>query len=243
MGYEIRRIPRTIDAPPASTVIPGTPVDILPWLAATQAIRTIVDIGAHDGEFAEALYGHFRPVRTYVIEPLPSCRAKLEKRRAAIPHLQILSVGVSDHSGKEVLWENSYGPSSSFLHVARLHTNEFPGTDGETPVRVEVAPLDDLLAGHALESNVLVKIDVQGAEDRVIRGGRKVLGAAHCVLIEVAFAVLYERQPLFEEIHAAMIALGFRLAGFKSQICSPRSRQPLFAHAIYLRSDCPSRAT
>ena len=94
-----------------------------------------------------------------------------------------------------------------------------------------------MLPVDTLERDIMIKIDVQGAEDRVIRGGRAVFSAAKIVLIEMSFVPFYDEQPLFEEVHGLLEACGLRLAGFKNQINDPGSGRPLFAHCLYRRPD------
>lgn len=228
-GYDVYRLPPTASGGPAR--------DMWSWLKATQTFRTLIDIGANDGAFAAFLARQFLPDTTYVFEPLPRCRADLEARAATIPNLKIIPVALSDQSGRKPLYENSYHPASSLLRVSPVSKVEFPQTVDETPTIVEVARLDDVLEAQPLEPDIFIKIDVQGMEDAVIRGGQRVFGRAKCVLVEMSFVPMYEGQPLFEEVHRLLEGLGFRFAGIKNQIDSPKTGQPLFAHCFYLRSD------
>jgi FkbM family methyltransferase len=228
-GYEFRAIPST-----AARQAP----DLWPWLKDTQGIRTVIDIGAHNGDFAAFLARCFGARTIYAFEPLAAARLELQAKTAAIPELRIFDVALSDSSGSVPFFENSYGPSSSLLRVSEISRREFPETSGEVPTVVRAARLDDVLDADRLERNILIKIDVQGLEDRVIRGGPSVFSAASCVLIEMSFVPMYDRQPLFEEVHSLLVDLGFRFAGIKNQIASRRSGQPLFAHCLYVRSGC-----
>lgn len=230
IGYELKKI-----QVPAQVPVPE-PFDPWMWVRETQHIQTIIDIGANTGEFAAYLSSYFQARATYVFEPLNSCGKILEEKAAHIPNFHVFNLALSDHSTEEPLYENSYTPSSSLLHVSERHKAEFPGTDKETPTTVQVRPLDELLDSHALEKNILIKIDVQGVEDRVIRGGQKIFSATQCVLIEMSFELLYEQQASFEEVHALLVELGFRFAGFKNQQLSSRSCQPLQAHCFYVRA-------
>lgn len=227
-GLEIRR---------AGTGGPPPAPDLWPWLRSTQQIRTLIDIGAHTGEFAAFLARYFEPSATYVFEPLPSCVAALREKAGLIPNLQIFQVALSDESGDRALYENSYAPATSLLRVSQTSKAEFPETSRESPTMVRVARLDDLLDPDPLAKDILIKIDIQGLEDRAIRGGRRMFRAAQSVLIEMAFVRMYEGQPLFEEVHALLVELGFRFAGIKNQIDSPRTGQPLFAHCLYLKAN------
>lgn len=129
---------------------------------------------------------------------------------------------------------NSYGPASSLLRVSAVSMGEFPQTRGETPTVVRVRRLDDVVDLASLPRNILIKIDLQGLEDRVIRGGEHVFGAAQVALVEMSFEAIYDGQPLFEEVHDALVRCGLRFAGIKNQVSS-RTGQPLFAHCYYVR--------
>jgi FkbM family methyltransferase len=227
LGYDIRR----------SKIPSPFSYDIWPWIRSTQNIRTVIDIGANNGDFLDFLVAYFKPIETYAFEPLVAFEATLRAKAALIPNCQVFSLALSDHSGRESLYENSYLPATSLLRVSEASKTEFPQTVGEIAKSVQVSPLDDVLDAGSLEKNVLIKIDVQGLEDRVIRGGEKVFSVAQCVHIEMSFVPMYDGQPLFEEVHSLLVRLGFRFSGIKNQIDSVHSGQPLFAHCLYIRSD------
>lgn len=228
-GYELRRVEdrRTTSPPPLP--------DLWPWIRQSQQIRTIIDIGANTGDFAAFLFSYFKPQALFAVEPLPSCLPALQEKAAGVKNFHIFNVALSDHEGQEHFYENSYAPSSSLLRVSNISQREFPQTTGETPTVVPVATLDSLLNPADLEHDVFIKIDVQGVEDRVIRGGSKVFAAARSVLVEMSFVPMYDGQSLFEEVHELLVELGFRFAGIKNQIWAA-SEQPLFAHCLYLRT-------
>jgi hypothetical protein len=73
-------------------------------------------------------------------------------------------------------------------------------------------------------------------EDKVLRGGRNLFLQTHVVMVEMCYVPFYENQPLFEEVHILLVNLGFRNRGMRNQILSPRTGQPLFTHAIYVRT-------
>jgi FkbM family methyltransferase len=238
-GYDVRRIG---PAPKGMRTDGPAISELLVWLARTQAIVTLIDIGANTGDFAEYLASVLRPQRVYAFEPVPACLPALRAKAATVPGLTVFDVALSDEAGEATFFVNSYRPSSSLLHVAEVSRTEFPGTAGETPIRVRLARLDDVLNAPELQRDIFIKIDVQGVEDRVIRGGVRVFGAAQSVLVEMSFVRMYEQQPLFEEIHDLLVGLGLRFAGMRNQVSSARTGQPLFAHCLYLR-DGPARAT
>ena len=224
-----------VAAPPPSA---GAPVwDIWTWVRATTSIRTVIDIGANDGQYAEYLNDFFRPSVVHAFEPLAGCQPKLAALGQKIPHLTVHLLALSDQAGEATFYSNEYAPASSLLEVSDLARRAFPETERASASTVRLARLDEILPPDSLERDILIKIDVQGVEDRVIRGGRGVFSAAKIVLIEMSFAPVYDGQPLFEEVHTLLEECGLRLAGFKNQIDDAQTGQPLFAHCLYRRPD------
>jgi len=72
-------------------------------------------------------------------------------------------------------------------------------------VQCETHRLDDIPEISKID---FMKIDVQGAEMSVFRGGRKHLSQAVVVQTEVCFMQLYKEQALFGEIDREMRSLG-----------------------------------
>lgn len=216
--------------------------DVWDWVAAHAQVRTIIDIGANDGAYGAYLHGFFAAATVHAFEPLASSRAKLEALRDRIPGLTIHAVALSDEAGTATFFENEFSAASSLLRISDEARRAFPETDRAAAVTVPLARLDDVLPVDALERDILIKIDVQGVEDRVIRGGQAIFSVASVVLIEMSFVPFYVGQPLFEEVHRLLEACGLRMAGFKNQINDPGTGRPLFAHCLYVRREDHQRA-
>ena len=184
----------------------------------TTNVRTLVDIGANDGAHSEYLSGFFGP-GPCTFEPLPSCQSL--SALEALPNVTVHQVALAEALGEATFFENGYGPGLVAPAGQRRQSAGLPETERESAVTVALARLDDVLPADTLERDIMIKIDVQGAEDRVIKGGRAVFSAAKIVLVEMAFVPIYQGQPLFEEVHGLLEACGLRLAGFKNQIDEP----------------------
>lgn len=226
LGYEVRRLNGSSEG--------GSP-DFWTWLRVTGGIKVIIDIGANNGEFAEFLSTYFDAKLTIAIEPLPGCAAQIRQREKAIKNLTVFECAVSDHEGQAVLFENVYAPASSLLPVSKISSDEFPQTAGHQKEEVvAVRRLDDLIDLGPHEKEILIKIDVQGLEDKVMRGGEKTFRSAKFVLIEMSFVPMYDGQPLFEEAHELLVNMGFRFSGIKNQVDSLTTGRPLFMHCLYV---------
>ncbi len=206
LGFEIRR----------RTEAPGRNV----WMRAL-GIDTVLDIGANIGQFAAQARIDFPSAHIYSFEPLPDCFRRLVRSRAGDDRFTGFDVALTDISGTVDLRRSSSSASSSLLRMADLHRESFPATAGETVVTVNAQRLDDVARTLSLGQHILLKMDVQGAEDRVIRGGAGTIARADVVLTETSFLELYEKQPLFHDIYLSLTKLGFRYMGSAGYLPSP----------------------
>jgi hypothetical protein len=87
-----------------------------------------------------------------------------------------------------------------------------------------------------LRDPLLLKLDVQGFEDKVIIGGEDVVARAKIIIIEVSFLPLYEGAPLFDDIYQILKTRGFTYNGNFDQLLSPEDGRPLQADAIFSRA-------
>ena len=104
---------------------------------------------------------------------------------------------------------------ASLLATTELTGEYYPLTKEQKLVRVKQntldSALDDLQAD--LEPGILIKLDVQGYENRVIAGGEAVFKKASVCVLEVSLDALYEEQAGFTELVRMLDDLGYRYAG------------------------------
>ncbi len=93
-------------------------------------------------------------------------------------------------------------PNPAVLNCLNLYPI-FGMVTGEEPIQTHA--IDGMSEIAAID---FLKIDVQGSEVAVFRGGRSRLGSAVVVQTEVCFMQLYKDQPLFGEIDRELRALG-----------------------------------
>jgi FkbM family methyltransferase len=110
---------------------------------------------------------------------------------------------------------------------------------------VQTHRLDDL--AEQVGEVDLVKLDTQGAEQDILRGGQRTLRNALVIHTEIEFVPLYKNQPLFSDIDPAARALGFQFLKFYSTAGRPfvplvmnndptkRISQMLWGDAVYVR--------
>lgn len=167
------------------------------------APRTMLDVGAHLGEFTQAFLEVFPGCLPTLIEPNPHCRDKLLR----LP-FERHEVAASDVAGKGELFLSKTWLQSTGSSLYRENTGYF---DDETAIRHEVdkARIDDLLAGRQFD---FVKIDTQGSEVDVLVGGQAVLAKADYIQIEVSLVDYNIGGARAEDVFAQMAQMGFKCA-------------------------------
>lgn len=208
--------------------------DEFKWISSA-GIGTVLDIGAHAGESSQQMRSILPDATIYAFEPLPDPCARLISLMGADNNFSAFQFALGDKNERVQMQENDFTQSSSILPMADRHREEFPFTVKTEPKEVEVRRLDDVASDLSLRDNVLIKVDVQGFEDRVIRGGSETIKKAAIVIIEVSFVRLYEKQPLFSTIYDHLRALGFSYGGQWRELKSPSNGRPLQADAFFLK--------
>ena len=128
---------------------------------------TCVDVGAHIGYVAlvAAKYGR----RVLAVEPGPTTYRRLQRNLTLNPRLASkvvsLPMALADHAGTMTLLDSERQPNRASLAYRPLDARE---------VQVEVRTLDQVVAEHRDRVSFL-KIDVEGAELDVLRGGEATL--------------------------------------------------------------------
>nr|WP_290224460.1 FkbM family methyltransferase [Trichocoleus desertorum] len=205
------------------------------WLR-NMEIETILDVGANTGQFAKFMHELFPRATLYSFEPLQDCYEELLDQFKDVPEFQAFNVALGDETGTVEMHRSEYSPSSSLLCMNELHKTSFPYSKQESLQKVDIVCLDDMANRLKLRKPMLVKLDVQGYEDKVISGGKNVINQADIVITELSVEQLYDGQPLFDDIYKTMASMGFQYRGNYDQLCSPDDGRVLQVDGIFSRA-------
>lgn len=197
-------------------------------------IKTIIDIGANTGSFTIFINKIFPHASIYAFEPLNDCYEELKLNTNNIKKLKIFKFALSDRKEKTFINRSSFAPSSSILEMSETHKNSFPHSKSSSKEEIEVDTLDNLLMNEYLEKNILVKIDVQGYEKKVLLGAQKILTKTKIIILELSFEELYKGSPNFDEIYNLLKKFGFNYLGSWGQLNNPLNGKPLQQDAIFI---------
>jgi FkbM family methyltransferase len=205
-----------------------------------QRIAVVIDVGAHQGEFASAVAATMPTVRLVCFEPQADLARTIEGRLPASMDKRVFPYALSDHAGSDTFFRHGFTKSSSLLPMTDLHRQSFPWTAESEQTTVDTRRLDDFQQELGLDQladglGVLLKLDVQGSELAVLRGGSQVLANVTCVLVETSLLELYAGEAGFLEVCRFLDEAGFRYAGSWDQMSSPRGDAILQQDAFFVR--------
>lgn len=199
-------------------------------------IRTVLDIGANEGQFATGVRRVLPEAEIHSFEPLSEPFSQLARRQNDDRRFFAYPLAMGESEGEVAMEQNEFTPSSSIMPCTDLHRTAFPFASKTSERRIKMTTLDRWRVGRELQHAFLVKMDVQGYEDRVLQGGMSTIAEAAVLIIEVSFAQLYEGQLLFDELYEIIRPLGFRCAGMIGNISGEESGTILQSDAIFVNS-------
>jgi len=181
-----------------------------PWLPA-EAIGVVVDVGANEGQFIHVARKLVPAAAIYAFEPLPAVADSLEQSDWKDAKLTVVRAALGAEAGSASLNVSAFSPASSILAPTRLQSETFPQAAVSGQIEVPVDRLDRWLPEfEAAGGEILLKIDVQGFEDRVIEGAQQTLRRTAVAVVEVNLVEFYRDQCSFDQLLRLMSASAFR---------------------------------
>ena len=175
------------------------------------AAATVIDVGAHRGDVAEALDFLYQPRRLLVVEPNPDQTEPLRRRFAGRPHIQITAACLGAAEGETAFFVHEFGAASSLFECRPGQLAQLGFSERRHRITVRMTTLERILEGNPDRMIDLLKLDCQGAELAVLKGAGPRLRDIRFVFCEVAFDSIYAGAPLFADVHSFLRAAGFAL--------------------------------
>jgi FkbM family methyltransferase len=177
----------------------------------------IFDVGAHFGESALKYNDVFPESTIYCFEPFPESFDELKRTIVKKDRIKAYNLGLSDYTGVANFYSNASSATNSLLKtdpdakdVWGDKVLEFKGN-----VNVNLTTLDEFVQSHRIENIDILKLDVQGAEYKVLKGGEKTLmaGVVKLLYTEIILSKTYEGQFKLSQLLELYNNFGFELFG------------------------------
>ena len=199
-------------------------------------VRTVFDVGAHVGKTAAAYRKCFGEATVHCFEPTEATFKELRENTRADARIIAHQMAVSDHPGAVEFHCNQHVSSNSLLKTGRDANRFWGGTllQTERVTTVEATTLDAFCATGRVDGIDVLKMDIQGAELRALKGGSELIAARKIRLIymEVIFVPSYEGQAQLHEVLAWLMERGYALHNFYN--LTSRKGRLLFCDAIFI---------
>lgn len=175
----------------------------------------VLDIGANVGSFSEMVLKTEPKAEVFAFEPIPKLADSIRSLSIRYPSLHCIQAALGSEPGDCELRVHQSVDSSSFLAPDATYQRLYPDHCALAElIKVPVIRLDDWRAssgGGQQRPIDLAKMDVQGFEAHVIRGGLRTLANTRYLVTEAALFPVYEGGVMLDELCALLKSLGFQL--------------------------------
>ena len=165
---------------------------------------TVVDVGAHIGYFTLLISRLVGPEgKVFALEPLPRNVIRLEEhlfRNHCSHNTKVFQVALAEYDGKEQFLYFDFATIGRFSS-AESEVRDKPSGD----ITVECRSLDSLLQDNSIKLPDFVKIDVEGAELRVLQGAENLLRISRPKLL-----IEFHNKKIFKEVIEFLKNRGYR---------------------------------
>ncbi|HEX8145378.1 MAG TPA: FkbM family methyltransferase [Pyrinomonadaceae bacterium] len=174
----------------------------------------IIDVGGFDGGTSLYFAEQFEHLEIYCIEPNSRMIPQLKKVEASEPRIHVRNMALGERRGEARLHVTSNNVSSSINELNLTEIGKQPPVfqgwlAEEAAENVRVSTLDDEFKDE--ESVLLIKLDTQGTELDVLKGGIETLRRTSFILTEMNNHEMYKNACQYYEVDAFLRAHSFRL--------------------------------
>lgn len=174
---------------------------------------TFFDVGANQGDVAVQLASRWPYSQVFCFEPSPSVLPKLRQTATRFkPRIEVIEYGVGD----EITWSN-------FFETSNQYTGSFQNRNDQGETRkiadVPLTTIDAFCESREIEKIDFLKIDTEGFDYNVLKGGRDMLShrRVRMVQVEASFSAINSVHAHFREIISAL-PKDFQIFGFYEQV-------------------------
>ncbi len=146
----------------------------------------LFDVGANQGVFTRNLMATWRDRKyaLYAFEPSAKTFAILKREVPDVPVVHLVNLGLGEVPGKVELYTDKEGSGLASVYPRDLSHHRINFSGRET---IELTTLDQFCAQHQIDHIDFLKLDVEGHELAVLKGGQRMIGEGRVRIIQFEF--------------------------------------------------------
>jgi len=190
--------------------------------------KTIIDVGANKGDFIKASKFVFPNSKIYAFEPQEEFYSIIKN----LPDVTAFNFGLWDKEGKSKFYKNKYNTgASSFLKPTENYDKFIGKIKDLSEVILLNKRFDEL--NLRIKRPCFLKIDVEGAEEKVLRGFGSRLKEIDILQIEWFFKDFHENQMKLSQLMPLLEKYGF--SGFVQIELVYKNDRPYLCDLIFFK--------
>jgi len=200
-------------------------------------INIVLDVGANTGQFAKQIrndIGYKGKILSF--EPVSRAYKFLEIESKKDPKWEVFHYALGEIDTKRKINISKNLQSSSFLNMLPVHLQAAPMSVYTRNELIKIKTLDSIFENVCSNgSNVYLKIDTQGYEERVIKGAEKSLINIDTIQLEMSLIPLYEGESLFNKMYNILIKKGYSMVSIEPVFLDQNSGKLMQIDGIFHR--------
>ena len=183
-----------------------------------KSIKTIIDIGAHKGEFAQNALQIKSVNKIIAFEPQKKIFVLLKEKFSDNDKVILNNFALSEKVEKKIMKINKMTATSTLNHEINDDSLYFKfksfllyqKNSIVAEEEIETTTFDTFFNGEIFDENTLLKIDTEGYEIHVLKGSTQKIREVKYILIENQFSKMYKNVN-FKDCHDFLRNKNFRL--------------------------------
>jgi FkbM family methyltransferase len=162
-------------------------------------VKTLIDVGAFEGEWTLGMRLVFPDATCFCVEPLHE-KANILRAKFSAADVTIFEHLVGAQNASAIPFYVLESGSSALPELSGNH---------DAPRLLDMTTLDALFSAGNIERPCLLKLDVQGFELEVLKGAGHLLTSVDLIQLELSWLNYNEQAPLVGDVLPVLQQLGF----------------------------------
>lgn len=199
-------------------------------------ITKIIDVGANNGQYALEMFDLNFKGKIISFEPVKSTFQSLELKVKNNSNWQAFNFGLGNKNEQMKINISKNTFSSSLLDILPNHVRNAPDSEIIGTETVTIKTIDTIYKDFVNEKDiVLLKLDVQGFEKKVLEGAAESLKKIHGIQIEMSIEELYKEEMLFLDMIIFLKSYGFNLHSLENGFYNKETGKLLQVDGLFFK--------